>query len=137
MGGAAAFVLARIGWAWAVPFVDPVLVLIACALLVSTPLGPLRSGLGEILEAAPPAHIQAVSDEAVAEVRSTFDLGEPFVSATKMGERLYVDARFLVEESRSVGREDEVRRLFIRRPAGSNLEVSANLELTADETLAH
>ena len=70
---------------------DPALVLLAVVVLAPVPWRLLRSGGGrEILEAAPPPEVRRSIDAAVERTRGEFELGVPFVRATKLGRRLYL-----------------------------------------------
>lgn len=120
-----------------VRYVDPVLVLVACAVLLPTPLRLLRAAGLELLEAAPPASVRRTLDEAVAAVRAEFGLDEPFVRSTKLGSRLYVEVDFVVAEGAwDVTGEDRVRRALISRLEPLGYELWANVELTTDPALA-
>jgi predicted Co/Zn/Cd cation transporter (cation efflux family) len=120
-----------------VRYVDPVLVLVACLVLVPIPLRLLRAAGLELLEAAPPPLVQDTLDAAVASVRSEFGLDEPFVRSTKLGSRLYVEVDFVVPEGVwDVGGEDRVRRALIGHLEPLGYELWANVELTTDPELA-
>ena len=91
--------------------VDPVLVLVACAVLVPTPLRLLRSGTVELLEGEPSAEISDAVRATVEEVRQRFGLDEPIVRLHKLGRKLYVEVDFVVEPGEwDVSEEDGVRR---------------------------
>jgi len=120
-----------------VRYVDPVLVLVACAVLLPIPLRLLRAAGLELLEGAPPALVQATLDDAVASVRADFGLDQPFVRSTKLGNRLYVEVDFVVPEGAwDVAGEDRVRRALIGHLEPLGYELWANVELTADPALA-
>ncbi len=136
VGGAVALVLDGTSWSAAVAYADPVLVLLACVLLAPLPVRLLRSAALELLEAAPPAPVQAAIATAIADVRSRFGLPEPTVAATKLGRRLYVDVVFVVAGAWEVAVEDDVRRALIAPLSALGHEVWANVELTLDAELA-
>jgi predicted Co/Zn/Cd cation transporter (cation efflux family) len=116
--------------------VDPVLVLIACALAVPTAVSLLRQSASELLGAAPPAEVQRAIDDVVAAVVTQFSLPEPYVAATKMGRQLIVDVRFVVADGWDIAQEDRVRHAVIDPLELLDLEVWANVELTMDDALA-
>ncbi|KQR17510.1 cation transporter [Cellulomonas sp. Leaf334] len=135
VGGGLALALADVGDV--VRYVDPVLVLVACLVLLPIPLRLLRAAGLELLEARPPAEVRRVLAEAVTSVREEFGLDEPFVRATKLGSRLYVEVDFVVAEGAwDVTGEDRVRRALIGRLEPLGYDLWANVELTADPTLA-
>lgn len=136
-GAAVAAGASALGWAWLVPYADPVLVLISVAVLAPVPWRLLSSGGREILEAAPPVHVREVLDAAATQVSAEYGLGEPLIRATKLGRRLYVEVDFLVEAGCwDVSDEDRVRRSLIGALDSLGYDIWANVELTTDPTLA-
>jgi predicted Co/Zn/Cd cation transporter (cation efflux family) len=134
-GGGLALALASVGDV--VRYVDPVLVLVACLVLLPIPLRLLRAAGLELLEAEPPADVRQVLADAVTSVRAEFGLDEPFVRSTKLGSRLYVEVDFVVPEGVwDVTGEDRVRRALIGRLEPLGYDLWANVELTADPGLA-
>lgn len=135
-GGAIALWLDGSRWDAAVPFADPVLVLLACVLISPVPFRLLRSAGLELLEAAPPAGVQREISGAISAARELFDLPEPHVAATKLGTRLYLEVVFVVDGDWQVADEDAVRHAIIDRLRLLGYDVWANVELTADVSLA-
>ncbi|WP_311259810.1 cation transporter [Microbacterium sp. WCS2018Hpa-9] len=135
-GAVAAMVIERTEIREIVQYIDPILVLISCAILAPIPVRLIRSGLNELLEGAPPA---AVADEiarVVAQVRERFALGEPIVRSSKVGRKLYVEVDFVVMASQwDVSEEDDVRHAIIDGLAPLGLEVWASISLTTDPGL--
>jgi predicted Co/Zn/Cd cation transporter (cation efflux family) len=137
LGGVAAAVLAADGRDAAAGYVDPVLLLLVVLLVARLPVRLLHDGMHELLEGAPPPEVDAAVRAAVDAARTTFDLPEPLVRATKLGRRLYVEVDFVVEPGRwDVDAEDEVRRAVVGRLRDLPLDVWATVELTADPGLA-
>lgn len=135
-GAVAAMIIERTEIREIVQYIDPILVLISCAILAPIPVRLIRSGLNELLEGAPPA---AVADEiarVVAQVRERFALGEPIVRSSKVGRKLYVEVDFVVMASQwDVSEEDDVRHAIIDGLAPLGLEVWASISLTTDPGL--
>ncbi|WP_449385944.1 cation transporter [Cellulomonas soli] len=137
VGAAVALLLAAWSLDDAVRYADPVLVLLACVLLVRIPLRLLRAAGLELMEAAPPADVAAAIDREVRRVRDEFDLPEAIVRATKLGERLYVEVDFVVAAGVwDVSGEDRVRRALLRGLETLGYELWATVELTTDPELA-
>ena len=137
VGAAVALLLAAWSLDEAVRYADPVLVLLACVLLVRIPLRLLRAAGLELMEAAPPADVAAAIDREVRQVRDEFDLPEAIVRATKLGERLYVEVDFVVAAGVwDVSGEDRVRRALLRGLETLGYELWATVELTTDPELA-
>ncbi|WP_456787165.1 cation transporter [Cellulomonas sp. P5_C5] len=135
VGGGLALALSDVGDV--VRYVDPVLVLVACLVLLPIPLRLLRAAGLELLEAEPPAEVRAVLAEAVTSVREEFGLDEPFVRSTKLGSRLYVEVDFVVPAGAwDVTGEDRVRRALIGHLEPLGYDLWANVELTSDPELA-
>ncbi len=137
VGGFVAAVLRSAGRDGLADHVDPVLVLVAVALVVHLPVRLVRDGMHELLEGAPTGTLAAALDDAVARTRAQFDLPEPTVRATKLGRRMYVEVTFVVgEHGWEVDDEDAVRRTLTARLDALPLDVWATVELTTDATFA-
>ena len=135
-GALTGFGLVATGRAGLADYVDPVLVLVACAVLVPTPLRLLRSGTVELLEGEPSAEISDAVRATVEEVRQRFGLDEPIVRLHKLGRKLYVEVDFVVEPGEwDVSEEDGVRRAVADGLAPLGLDVWAYVELTTDRAL--
>lgn len=138
VGAAAATGADALGWDAVVRYADPVLVLVAVAVLAPVPWRLLTSGGREILEAAPPAEVSRGIEAEARRVAAEFGLGEPIVRATKLGRRLYVEVDFLVGAGEwDVSEEEKVRRSLIAGLDPLGYDVWANVELTTDPDLAY
>lgn len=136
VGALAALALRAAGLDGAEPFVDPVLVLVASAMLLPTPLGMLRTTLLELLEGAPRPEVMEPLERAVAEVQAEHGLPEPILRASKVGRKLYVEVDFVVAEGEwDVAGEDRVRRAVDQRLRALPYDVWLTVELTADADL--
>lgn len=144
IGGAVALWLAAAGQGRAAGYIDPVLVLLACAGITPMALALTRDGVRELLEAAPSAELRGRIDQAVGDAvrdvagsSTRSSLPDPVVRATKLGHRLYVEVDFVVAGGRwSVDEEDVVRRAVTARLDALDLEVWATVALTTDPALA-
>jgi len=138
VGAAAATGADALGWDAVVRYADPVLVLVAVAVLAPVPWRLLTSGGREILEAAPPAEVSRSIEAEARRVAAEFGLDEPIVRATKLGRRLYVEVDFVVGAGEwDVSEEDKVRRSLIGGLDPLGYDVWANVELTTDPDLAY
>lgn len=140
-GGGVGILLAPTAWAKIVPFLDPVLVLLACATVVPMALGLVRQGMRELLGAAPPPDLQTAIDAAISDGVSHVGLGDdlprPIVRASKLGRRLLVEVDFVVSEHAwSVDEEDVLRRAITDRLDALGYQTWATIELTTDPALA-
>src|SRR5699024_8194728 len=116
---------------------DPLLVFLAVLLALPVPRRLIRAGLHELLEGAPGAQSTEAIRAAADHVRARFDLPEPTVRATKLGNRLYLDLAFVVPAGQwSVDEEDEVRRAVEDQLQVLPQEIWADVHLTTDPELA-
>lgn len=136
VGGAIALLLAGTSWAAGMAYADPVLVLLACVLIAPVAIRMLHTAGRELLEAAPPPLVQAAIAQAVTRTCQDFELPEPSVATSKLGNRLYLEVIFLVDAGWQVSDEDEIRHSIIDRLAPLEYDLWANVELTTDESLA-
>lgn len=136
IGAAAALGLSAFGLTAAVPYADPILVLVATAAMAPVPWRLLRAGGRELIEAAPEPALQAKIEEAATAVAAEFGLGEPIIRATKLGRRLYAEIDFIVTPGGwDVSEEDKVRRSLIDSLHPLGYQIWANVELTTDPSL--
>lgn len=136
VGAIAAMIIERTEIREVVQYVDPVLVLISCAILAPIPVRLIRSGLNELLEGAPPPELTEEIARVVAQVQERFALGDPIVRSSKVGRKLYVEVDFVVMASQwDVSEEDDVRHAIIDGLAPVGLEVWASIALTTDPGL--
>lgn len=131
-----ATMLAAVGTEWEEPsrYLDPVMVLLTCVLLLPTPIRMIRRAVTELLEGSPPAEVRRPVYEVVESVRAAFDLPEPLVLMTKVGRKLYVEVDFIVAPDVTVGHADRIRTELRTRLDELPLELWLNVELTADES---
>lgn len=124
-----------------VPYVDPVLVLIACATVLPMALSLVREGMRELLEASPAEPLRGQIDAAIRAGLATTDLSEhplpePVVRATKLGHRLYVEVDFVVAAGEwTVDEEDVFRRAITAQLDALGHEAWVTVELTTDAEL--
>lgn len=136
-GSIVAVIIERTDVRQAVQYIDPVLVLISCAILVPIPVRLIRSGLNELLEGAPPAALTDEIARVVGLVQDRFALGQPVIRSSKVGRKLYIEVDFVVPASEwDVSEEDDVRHAVIDGLAHVGLEVWASIALTTDPELA-
>jgi predicted Co/Zn/Cd cation transporter (cation efflux family) len=136
-GAGVAVVLAAAGIEWPLDYVDPVLVLVACALIAPLPIRMLRRGVAELLEGQPDGHTLLAVERAIDGVTGRFDLPGAEVRVTRLGAKLYVDVVYVLDhDTATIGQEDEVRRAVIAALAPLPFDVWATVELTADPELA-
>ncbi|NLD77186.1 MAG: hypothetical protein GX643_11020 [Acidimicrobiales bacterium] len=105
------------------------MVVITCIAFAPGPIRMIRSTVLELIESAPDGNIQAAVADAVAAVRTGFDLSPPEVRVTKLGPRLYVEVEGTVDPSVTVAQEHEVRNALRRRLSDLPYDVWMNVEL--------
>lgn len=135
-GAVAAVALTAWGGQEVVRYVDPILVLVACAMLAIIPVRLIRSGVNELLEGAPSRDLSDAIAVAVESVRGRYSLPQATIRSGKVGRKLYVEVDFVVSGSEwDVNEEDEVRRSIIAALEPLGLDVWAYVALTADPDL--
>jgi cation diffusion facilitator family transporter len=115
----------------AVPYVDPVLVLLASALFIGPPLKMVRTMLVELLEAAPDAELLQQVRDIVDEARIEFQFGQHNLRVTKTGPKFYVEIDILVSPDWTVRESDEVRKMLLTALDDLPETVWMTLEFTA------
>jgi len=103
------WILEGSSWDSAVPYVDPVMVLITCVAFAPGPLAMVRATGVELLEGAPPDAVQEPVREALAEVRQAFGLGDPSVRIAKLGPKLYVEIEAPARPETTIATEHAAR----------------------------
>ncbi len=123
------WVLIDSSWDRAAPYVDPVMVVITCAAFLGSPVRMVRTTVVELLEGAPPAELQQPVLTIVRDVFREFDIAEPVVRMTKLGQKLYVEIDAEVRPDATVADEHRVRTTVRDRLKSLPLEVWLNFEL--------
>ena len=120
----------RLAWDGAAAYVDPVMVLVTCAVFLRPPLRMVRTTILELLEGAPPLAMQQPVLDVVRDVFRQFEIAEPVVRMTKVGQKLYVEIEAEVRPDATVADEHRVRTAVRRGLEAIPLEVWLNFELT-------
>ena len=128
-GFALLWVLTDSSWDAAAPYIDPAMVLITCAVFLGSPVRMVRTTVVELLEGAPPAEVQAPVLAIIREVFHEFDIAEPVVRMTKVGQKLYVEIDAEVRADATVADEHRVRTTVRDRLANVPFDVWLNFEL--------
>lgn len=134
IGFGVAVALSGTAWSDAAPYVDPVLVLVAAALILPAPIRMLRQSFRELLEGAPGPEITGPIDAAIAGACADFGLPEPTARVGKLGRKVYLELDFLVaEEDRwTVDHADQVRRRLLTELSEPGRLLWINVELHTD-----
>lgn len=134
IGFGVAIALTRTAWADAAPYVDPVLVLVAAALILPAPIRMLRQSFRELLEGAPGPEITGPIDAAIAGACAEFGLPEPTARVGKIGRKVYLELDFLVAEAEgwTVDHADQVRRRLLTELSEPGRLLWINVELHTD-----
>ncbi len=134
IGFGVAIALTRTAWADAAPYVDPVLVLVAAALILPAPIRMLRQSFRELLEGAPGPEITGPIDAAIAGACADFGLPEPTARVGKIGRKVYLELDFLVAEAEgwTVDHADQVRRRLLTELSEPGRLLWINVELHTD-----
>lgn len=118
-------------WGDAQRYVDPVLVLVACVLLIPEPVRMVRTMTVELLEGAPDDDILRPVRLAVEQIRAEHGLGPTTSRVGKVGSKLYVEVTFVAAPGHwDITDEDRVRHALAGRLAPLPFDVWLNVELT-------
>lgn len=131
LAGALVILLARfVSWDAPERYVDPVLVLVACLLLIREPVHMVRTMVVELLEGAPDAELVGAVRGATELIGAEEGLGGAGLRVGKVGRKLYVEAEFLVPAGEwDIADEDRVRRALAERLAALGFDVWLNVAL--------
>jgi predicted Co/Zn/Cd cation transporter (cation efflux family) len=115
-----------------VKYIDPVLVIGACAMFVVPPARLIRRTFVELIEGVPDEEIAVPVLDDVRSVAGQFDLDDPRTRVTKVGRKIYVEVEAVVSPEWTVARSDEMRRALAARLDQLPLDLWLTLEFTAD-----
>jgi len=133
LGFAIAIVLEHAHSSGIARYADPVLVLVAAAILVPVPVKMLRTSGLELLEATPGEEVTQPINEAIERVRADFGLPVPVTRIGKLGRKLYVEVDFLTDDtSWTVEDADRVRRAMATHMKRPGQLLWLNVELHCD-----
>lgn len=132
IGFGLALLLKSTQWSGLAAYADPVLVLLAAAVIAPTPLRMIRTMYSELLEGAPPPELAQEIHAAVAEATAQHDLPDPTVRTAKLGRKVYLELDYLVAGERDIGEADRVRRALGQRLQEPGRQLWINVELHSD-----
>ncbi|HSL59885.1 MAG TPA: cation transporter [Acidimicrobiales bacterium] len=133
VGFGAMWALEGTGWDAAVPYIDPAMVLVTCAVFLPAPTTMVRTTVVELLEGAPTPSVQAAVDDAVATTSADVGLPAPVATrTTKLGTKLYVEIDLLVTDDTTVRQVDAYRSSVRRRLADLPYDVWLNVDPSTD-----
>jgi len=136
LGMLAAFFVAQLiegtSWARGARYVDPVLVVVACALFVTPPLRMIRLTFIELVEGTPSVDVTSPIRTRVTEVCREFGLDEEHLRMTKVGRKIYVEIDFVVDASWTVRQTDDVRRALNDQLSTLSQDLWLTVEFSAD-----
>ena len=130
LGFVVLWILTDSSWHRAAPYVDPAMVVITCMAFLPAPVRMVRTTIVELLEGAPAAEIQHRVLHVVTGVFREYDIEEPTVRMTKVGQKLYVEIDASVRSDVTIGQEHEVREEVRVRLEALPYDVWLNFELT-------
>jgi len=103
-----ALLLGRSRFAYVVPYVDPVLVIVLVVAIIAVPIRTIRDGLREILAFAPETAIQEDVRRRVASAIEDLPLANSHVRMMKVGRFLYVLNQLVVSPEFKLGRVSDL-----------------------------
>lgn len=82
-------------WAWVVPFIDPVVLILVCLVMIPLPIGTVRKALSEILLVTPEdlmAHVDNVAEE----MMKRYGFDDYYAYVARVGRGRQIELYFLV-----------------------------------------
>jgi len=119
-------------WSTVALYIDPVLVILACAMFIGPPVKMIRGTFVELVEGSPDPEIRAPVLMAIDDVRVEYSLPQPATRLTKVGRKLYAEVDFIVSPEWRVRQSDDVRRALLQRFADLDYDIWLTLEFAAD-----
>ncbi len=116
-----------------VPYVDPIMVLVSCVLLVREPLKMIRATGVELLEGAPDESVLAPVKHVVTDTASRHGLGNIEASVAKLGPKLYVDVSATAPGDLTLRQEQSIREEIDIKLEQLPYDVWLTLELSVDD----
>lgn len=133
-GFGAAILLSDSSWRAVVPFIDPVMVIVAALMIAPTPVAMLAQMYRELLEGAAPAEVADPVEVRVRELSTEEGLPDPTVRIGKLGRKLYVEVDYLVDpqDGWTIADADRLHRLLGERLTEPGRLLWINVELHTD-----
>jgi predicted Co/Zn/Cd cation transporter (cation efflux family) len=131
----AATLMTGTSWALGAKYVDPSLVIGACALFVIAPAAMVRTTFIELIEGVPDPQLQETAQLALDHVAFQFALTDRHMRMTKIGRKFYVEIDFVVDPTWTVAQSDQVRQVLFRMLKSIPHDLWLTLEFTADRAL--
>ena len=134
VGFGAAILLAGSAGRAVVPYIDPIMVIMAAAFIAPTPARMLAQMYRELLEGAPPPGVAEPIAAVIRTVSSEEGLPAPTIRIGKLGRKLYVEVDYLVGESDgwSITDADRLHRVLADRLREPGRLLWINVELHTD-----
>lgn len=134
VGFGVAVALGATAWSGMAPFVDPLLVLVAAAVILPTPIRMLRHAFRELLEGTPDSAVADPIHAAIESSRAELGLPEPIIRLGKLGRKVYLELDFLVSEDGgwTIDDADRIRRRLMAQLERPGQLLWINVELHTD-----
>jgi len=116
-------------------YIDPILVLVSCFILVMPPAGMVKKTFVELIEGVPEQPLVEAAELAFTDVAEAFGLDDRHMRMTKIGRKFYVEIDFVVPITWTVAQSDDVRRMLFAKLATIPHDLWLTLEFSADRAL--
>jgi cation diffusion facilitator family transporter len=127
-------------WEWAIPYADPMVVLVLVVLALPVPYLIIRDGVRELLLGAPDATFQQTLRQQLKSVLTDNDYKECGMRVTKTGRMLYVYVFVLLREEQAdtpIIEQDRIRDALTLVVSKLYPDVEVDLFLTRNEKWVH
>lgn len=112
LGFCIATILKRTSYYFIIPYVDPLLVLVAAIYFIKNPISTLKKSIQELLRMAPNQEIQGHVRNIIEDIESKYHINESYIRICKVGSTVFIEIDFiLTDESRvkSIKESDAIR----------------------------
>lgn len=102
IGFAIIFVVKCTSFSWFIPYIDPVLVLMAGVILIFMPIRLLFNNFKEIISMSASDEIQYNLHETIKEMNAKYYIKEEDLRITKIGQMIYIDLQNIVDNTSKI-----------------------------------
>ncbi|MCW4351703.1 cation transporter [Hoyosella sp. YIM 151337] len=134
-----AVILQRMGYETVANYIDPAMVALVCLLFLAMPMRLFAQGLREVLQMAPPSHLEDRVRAAVDRAEAEHGFIDSYLRSTKVGGQLVVEVDFVVgphTSARTVETLDVVREMISEELSDLGFDLWLTASFTAERRWA-
>ncbi|EZH66516.1 hypothetical protein DH09_11355 [Bacillaceae bacterium JMAK1] len=108
VGFISAIFLQNTSLSWFVPYIDPIMVLLAGLYFMTVPISLIRRNGRELLHMSSDAKTDQQVKKVVTELEAMYDIKETHIRSSKVGRTLYIDFHFLLDDRSKITCVDDI-----------------------------